>query len=237
MVVDRGGNLYVTGYADRSGKSTMLTVKLSPAGRVLWKRWYLGPAGLQSEGKALVLRPGGGVYVAGLVANASGGYDAVCVSYSSKGRRAVADPVAAGEATCSLEDLAMLTSGTIVGVGWAALHGPTNPFLCTWSVDGHVEVPATIATDHSDAYVSVAADAFGGYCYVGTYAAAADSALIRVTRDSEDGAFWRWLWTGPTPSSLTRSKAVVAKDNIVAVCGDCVSAVTGRDQFVMVWRY
>ncbi len=36
---------------------------------------------------------------------------------------------------------------------------------------------------------------------------------------------------------MTRSKAVAAKGNVVAVCGDCISAATGRDQFVMVWRY
>jgi len=237
MVVDRGGNLYVTGYADRAGKSSMLTVKLSRAGRVLWKRWYLGPAGLSSAGSALVLRPGGGVFVGGLVANSSGGYDAVCVSYTKTGARAVADPAAAGEATAAIEDLAVLTSGTIVGVGWASLDGRMDPFLCSWTVDGHVEAPATIATDHSDEYVAVAADAFGGYCYAGTYAAAADASLIRVTRDSEDGAFWRWLWEGPTPGSQTRPKAVAAKGNVVAVCGDCYSAATGRDQFVMVWRY
>lgn len=237
MVVDRGGNLYVTGYADRAGKSSMLTVKLSRAGRVLWKRWYLGEAGLSSAGQALVVRPGGGVFVGGLVANASGGFDAVCVAYRSSGTRAVADPVAAGEATCSLRDMAVLKSGTVVGVGWSSLHGPINPFLCLWTEDGRVEVPATIATDYSDEYVAVAADAFGGYCYAGTYAGAADASMVRVTRDSEDGAFWRWLWPGPTSSSLTRPKAVVAKGNVVAVCGDCISAATGRDQFVMVWRY
>ncbi len=151
MLVDRGGNLYLTGYADRAGKSSMLTVKLSPAGRVLWKRWYLGPAGISSAGHALAPRSGGGVFVAGLVANASGGFDAVCVAYRSDGSRAVADPVAAGEATVSLEDIAVLKSGTIVGVGWSALHGPTKPFLCVWHTDGHVEVPATMATPFSDA--------------------------------------------------------------------------------------
>jgi len=237
MVVDRGGNVYVTGYAERAGKSSMLTAKLSPAGRVLWKRWYLGEAGISSAGHALALRPGGGVFVAGLVANLAGGYDAVCVAYRSDGSRAVADPVAAGEATVSLEDLAVLKSGTIVGVGWSALHGPTNPFLCLWHTDGHVEVPATMATPFSDAYVAVAADTFGGYCYAGTSAGAADAASVDVIRDSEDGAFWRWMWSGPTPSSLTRSKAVAAKGGVVAVCGDCISAATGRDQFVMVWRY
>ncbi len=237
MLVDRGGNLYVTGYADRSGKSSMLTVKLSPAGRVLWKRWYLGPAGISSAGHALAPRSGGGVFVAGLVANAAGGYDAVCAAYRSDGSRAVADPVAAGEATISLEDIAVLTSGTIVGVGWSSLHGPTNPFVCLWHTDGHVEVPATIATPFSDVNVAVAADAFGGYCYAGTFAGAADAASVHVTRDSEDGAFWRWAWGGPTPSSQTRPKAVAAKGNVVAVCGDCISAATGRDQFVMVWRY
>ena len=182
MVVDRGGNLYVTGYADRAGKSSMLTVKLSRAGRVLWKRWYLGDAGLSSAGHALALRPGGGVYVGGLVANASGGYDGVCVAYRSTGTRAVADPVAAGEATVSIEDLAVLKSGTIVGVGWSALHGPTGPFMCRWDRDGHVTVPATIATPFSDVNVAVAADPYGGYCLVGTHAAAAD--VSSVTRHS-----------------------------------------------------
>lgn len=237
MVVDRAGNLYVTGYADRAGKSSMLTAKLSPAGRVLWKRWYLGPAGLSSSGHALALRSGGGVYVGGLVANAEGGHDGVCVAYSSGGTRSVADPAAAGEATCSVEDLAVLRSGDIVGVGWTALHGPTEPFLGLWDRDGHVAVPATIATPFSDVNAAVAVDAFGGYCVVGTYAGAADSASVRVVRDSDDGAFWSWMWAGPTASSQTRPKAVVARSNFVAVCGDCVSAATGRDQFVMVWRY
>jgi hypothetical protein len=237
MVVDRGGNLYVTGYADRAGKSSMLTVKLSRVGRVLWKRWYLGDAGLSSAGHALALRPGGGVYVAGLVANTAGGHDGVCVAYRSAGTRTVADPVAAGEATVSLEDLAVLTDGTIVGVGWSALHGPTGPFLCRWDRDGHVAVSATIATPFSDTNVAVAPDSFGGYCVAGTYAGAADASSVRVLRDSDDGAFWYWTWAGPTPSSMTRPKAVIAKGNVVAVCGDCISAATGRDQFVMVWRY
>jgi len=237
MVVDRRGDLYVTGYAERAGESRMLTAKLSRVGRVVWKRWYLGTARLNAAGQALALRPGGGVYVGGLVANAAGGFDGVCLSYTGSGTRAVADPVASGEAITSVKDLAVLTSGDIVGVGWTALDGPTQPFQCRWDRDGHVAVRATVATPFSDVNVAVAADAFGGYCVAGTYAGAADSASVTVTRDSDDGAIWSWMWAGPTTSSMTRPKAVVARSNVVAVCGDCISASTGRDQFIMVWRY
>lgn len=237
LVVDRAGNIYATGYAMRNGHSAMLTVKLSLAGNVLWKKWYLGAAGVSGAGHTLARCPDGGVYVGGLVANESRGHSAVCLRYAAGGRQSSLDPVTLGGATVSLSDLAVLTSGRIVGVGWLAAPGlATEPFFCSWAPDGEVTVPAVIASPYSDVAVAVAADAYDGYCWVQTFAVAAGASIV-VHRRSMDGAAWSWRWDGPTASSLTRPTAVATKGNVTVACGNCASAATGTDQFVMVWRY
>ncbi len=68
MAIDNQGNVYVTGYSTSLTLFTQIvTIKYSPAGAVLWTRWYGPqiPVSMFSEGNAIALDDSNNVYVAG----------------------------------------------------------------------------------------------------------------------------------------------------------------------------
>src|SRR5438309_203322 len=64
--IDSAGNVIVTGWIETAtGSADCHTIKYSPDGDVLWENTYAGSATGTDYGYALILDPGGNVYVAG----------------------------------------------------------------------------------------------------------------------------------------------------------------------------
>jgi hypothetical protein len=89
--IDAADNIYVTGVSDGRRYPQIATVKYGPSGRLKWVERYKGPTGW-AEPSGMAVKPGGGVYVAGIVRVPPKGAaptdsDFVTISYAPSGTR------------------------------------------------------------------------------------------------------------------------------------------------------
>jgi hypothetical protein len=83
LVLDAGGNVFVTGTSE-SGSSEFMqyaTVAYSSAGALLWAKRYNGPGNGHDQPSALALDVNGNVYVTGFSTGIGSGYDFATVKY------------------------------------------------------------------------------------------------------------------------------------------------------------
>ncbi len=86
MVVDRQGNVYVTGRSQAPNDyDDWATVKYNTAGVQQWVSRYSGSANLNDEGNCIVIDGQGNVFVAGYISNADSSIDCVTIKYNSNG--------------------------------------------------------------------------------------------------------------------------------------------------------
>ena len=85
--VDQQGNVYVTGYSERSGFGTddYCTIKYSPNGDSLWVRRYDGPAHSHDYGYSLALDNQSNVYVTGGSTTITGDSNICTIKYNTNG--------------------------------------------------------------------------------------------------------------------------------------------------------
>lgn len=84
MVLDNSGNIYVTGRSWIGTYTDYTTIKINPAGALLWSAKYNGPANKDDESRAIAVDGSGNVYVTGLSYNTLNG-DCVTIKYNSNG--------------------------------------------------------------------------------------------------------------------------------------------------------
>ncbi|MBK7445085.1 MAG: SBBP repeat-containing protein [Ignavibacteria bacterium] len=84
MVLDNSGNIYVTGRSWIGTFTDYTTIKINPAGALLWSAKYNGPANKDDESRAIAVDGSGNVYVTGLSYNTLNG-DCVTIKYNSNG--------------------------------------------------------------------------------------------------------------------------------------------------------
>ena len=137
LLVDAGGNVYVTGTSVEAELLTAAyTVKLSPGGKKLWAKKYTGPENKITNARALARCPSGGVYVGGSTFVA-GDFDMCLVRYSANGARKVwerFDVPANGDQW--LNDIVVTSDGRIVGVGEVGSAPATTPTGVVWNGAG-----------------------------------------------------------------------------------------------------
>ncbi len=86
IVVDRVGNVYVTGSSSGAGtRADYATVGYNSLGQELWVERYDGPAGRDDEAVALALGRAGAVYVTGSSTGSGTGTDYATISYPTGG--------------------------------------------------------------------------------------------------------------------------------------------------------
>ncbi len=85
IAVDNNGNVLVTGMSQRQGINyDYLTIKYSPNGDSLWKRYYAGPDNAYDSASAVITDNAGNVYVSGYISyNAS--EDFLTIKYKPNG--------------------------------------------------------------------------------------------------------------------------------------------------------
>ena len=85
-VVDAAGNVYVTGWMESSANNEEYrTVKLNPAGQVLWTARYTEWSSGDHRAEAIAVDASGNVYVTGAGEAYSSGYDYATVKYDASG--------------------------------------------------------------------------------------------------------------------------------------------------------
>lgn len=85
IVVDKSGNVLVTGYTNIGANATIyLTVKYYPDGEIAWTRTYFGP-GEPNLPKAIAVDDSGNVYVTGESGGSGTGSDYATIKYYSNG--------------------------------------------------------------------------------------------------------------------------------------------------------
>lgn len=85
LVVNSGGNVFITGYTTTNGNHDYITMKLTSAGDTLWTRTYNGIGNGEDEANAIAIDGSGNVYVSGYVRGDGTGDDIVTIKYSSIG--------------------------------------------------------------------------------------------------------------------------------------------------------
>jgi uncharacterized delta-60 repeat protein len=84
LVLDAGGNVYVTGNSTGNGSDyDYATLKYSSAGVPLWTNRYNGPGNGSDFARAVAMDANGNVYVTGYSAGSGSGYDYATIKYAA----------------------------------------------------------------------------------------------------------------------------------------------------------
>lgn len=92
LMVDEAGNTYITAVdpnkapGDASVMSDIYVAKLSPAGAILWERWFNGPSNLSDVAAGLAIDQSANVYITGTTLTAENLYRIVTMKYTSAGQ-------------------------------------------------------------------------------------------------------------------------------------------------------
>ena len=143
--------------------------------------------------------------------------------------------------TASVNDVVVTTEGVVVGVGWLADRGPTQPREWGWWLDGS---PAYSTMDAGDALLRQSSVRRQGLLRR-TLRRPAPLRPRRVRRASPPRAAptqcrLRCAGTTPpisAPSGSNTPSGIVCWRNVVAVGGTVDRGGGDYDQFVMVWKY
>ena len=240
LIVEPAGQSWVTGMMGAGGgKVACATARLSAAGAKLWAKKYLGPDGLGAAGSTMARRPGGGVYIGGVVIRTATGNDGLLMRYSGSGSRTVvAMDNAGGGATNEMWwDIAVTSTKGILCGGGTAIAAVTHPRIAIYRPDGTAISGLTAPTAWSDAFTTVATDRFGGWYVAGTHHTAAAIQHVIVYRGSllTQAGSWGCEWGPPTDGNAPSAMAVY--DTSCAVVGQANLGATGVDQLVMMINY
>ncbi len=86
VVIDKSGNVYVTGYSVGSGTGPdFATIKYAANGDTLWIRRYNGPGNSYDVANAVTVDSNGNVYVTGESIGGGADYDYTTIKYTSNG--------------------------------------------------------------------------------------------------------------------------------------------------------
>lgn len=239
MVVDGGGNVYVTGWAYASGgKYAALTVKFSKSGAKRWSRSYKGSEGLNGSTNAICAAPGGGVYVAGWQARSATGWDTLLMKYTSKGARTVFAKVASDDAgSQDLYDVAVRPDGNVIVVG-SSTHSANQDALAIMRTPSDQPMVTWMSlTPQTDTYTLVGADATNGVYIAGSVGnGSGHDVFVWRTPGVPGGIGWLIHWA-PSASAGNYPNAMTIKGSSCFVAGTHFDAVGGWNAFVMGCEY
>ena len=240
LCVEPAGQSWITGMmAAGAGKVACGTARLSATGAKLWSKKYLGPEGLGAAGSTMARRPGGGVYIGGVVVRTATGNDGMLIRYSGSGGRTVVamDDDTGGTAAQMWWDIAVTSTKGILCGGGTAVGAVTHPRAVIYRPDGTEAFAGTAAATWSDSFTTVATDRFAGWYVAGTHHTAPATQHVLVYRGSllPLAGSWGCEWGGAGDANAPSAMAVY--DTSCAVVGQMNAGVTGVDQLVMMINY
>ncbi len=224
MVVDKAGNLYVTGHRAGALGQAAYTVKLSPRGRTLWARVFEGPDG--AEALAITPRRGGGVYICGRQLDGGEGvFAGLLVRYTAAGAKREFKPPLTGD-DVQFDSVVETPTGTVALAGrrWPPIPGSSKRYFVTYAAaDGALGLRVTYGSPHREWLAAVAADAFGGVYMTGTRAVTDAHSVIRTERypTLSGGATWTGDY-GTTAVGANEPTAIATWKTTVWVAGQAV---------------
>lgn len=242
VVVTGDRSVYASGTSSSPGGRAAMTVKHSPAGKVLWKKTYEGPSGLGAEATASVARPGGGVYVCGATDSPATAADGLVVSYTAAGVRDVfaLDTGPGGATAQALNDLAVTSTGQVAAVGSSTSAFNQDCHAVWFSTAGTIAGQATLPGAWADEFVAVATDGFGGMYMTGMYHTAISKTAVVTLRGSvlTGGGGWASLWAPAFVSEDNEPRAIDVRGSTACVVGECNEGpAQGIDQLVLGYVY
>jgi hypothetical protein len=239
LLVARDGSVYVNASIKGPGGVMMsLTSRRSSDGAKKWLDLYVDPETSACVMRAMAARPGGGVVVGGYQVTTTFANDALVLGYDAKGARVyIAHDGGADDQ--AFNDVAVTTTGHVVGVGYTVVGGDYQPRYVRFDLEGSSASSATTFTFGFDEFTAVVADAFGGYAFCGTSTNAAGDTRIVTRRLSSIANGGVWLSDMlPFPTSASRPAAIAVRGGTVAVVGAIdTGGAELQNQFLFTYVY
>ncbi len=125
IVVDRLGNVYVTGSSQGSGSDfDYVTIKYYPNGNTAWVKRYNGPGNGKDESRDMAVDASGNVYVTGISWGGASDFDLATIKYYSNGDTAWARRYnGPGNGEEDMGDIAVDNSGSVFVTGSTVVSG------------------------------------------------------------------------------------------------------------------
>ncbi len=242
LVVAKDRSVYACGVRAVIPDAAAMIVRYSRSGKVLWKKTYKGPSGINAIVWAGVARPGGGVYVCGTTTSTATDADGLVMSYTPKGARKVfaLDTGPGGATEQEFNDLAVTSTGQVVAAGSTRSAGNRDCRAVSYTVDGTIAGQFTLPGAWEDEFAAVATDSFGGFYATGTYYTAFNKTAILTVRGSvlNGGGGFSSLWAPAFVSIENEPNAIAVRGSTACVVGRCSEGpLHGVDQFVLGYVY
>ncbi len=238
LVVDKNGNVYVTGYREDSlspevTNFNFLTIKYSPAGALLWDKIYDRATTSIDFGNSMAVDDSGNVYVTGSSSSTLTGKDFTTIKYNSNGDTLwVRQYNGPGNSVDEAQAIQLDNHGHIYVIGQSRGTGTFDDFTTIkYKANGDTlwvrryngtgngaDQPLALTLDDSGfVYVS-------GYTWNGT---SNDYTIIKY--DSSGNTVWVRNYNGPGNGNDQALAQTVDEMNRVHITGFSVGSGTGED--------
>jgi hypothetical protein len=237
------GAAYAAGGLVVAHRGLVATVaKLTPGGRVDWKRSLAGTSGVR-QFSALALGRAGRVLCAGAAASAAArGADCLLAAYSPAGRRLFTTTWGGpAHRRDGVSDLAVSPAGAIYAVGWFGAKAGSQAMIRRFDSGGRFVWQATYAAQGGGnvRFVAAALLRQGRVVATGTLVSAktGNSNIVTIGFAAKGTALWRQIWDTPhPPSGFSHDRAedvVVDAAGRVFVLGSVQSAAPAGFDFAL----
>ena len=194
------GAIYVAGgLVASNGKLAAALVKLTSAGKIIWKRWVVGPGRGADRFSALGLDGAGRVFCAGATANTGArGADCLLAAFSPAGRRLW---LATWRGPAHLRDgvnyLAVTAAGKVYVVGWLGTRSGSIAAIRQYDFRGRFVWQATYTSQSVGRYrfVAVALLPRGGVAATGDLVntRTGDSDIVTIGFAAHGPSLWQQI--------------------------------------------
>lgn len=216
--IDSHRNLYVTGYVTNADdKNRMATIKVSPGGKLLWSRPYLG---VSKEAYATRIARGrdGSIYVLGATYRKATSFDPTLVKYTPAGAKqwAVRYDVGKGQNE-SLGGLAIDRHGNLFAGGSSGGTGNDDGrgYLVKWTTTGARRWARRFDAATMSAFTCVLADGAGGAYVAGDVTPLGGNAECMTVHYRPNGTvLWHTVTAGPNGADRFNALAFLGSSGV-----------------------
>ncbi|HEX8426848.1 SBBP repeat-containing protein [Hymenobacter sp.] len=221
LVLDRAGNVYVTGASRSSaGDNDFNTVKYSPSGQQLWEIRYAGPNNSDDVAQVIGLDQAGNVYVSGLInlgnSNATVKYEQPSVQELWEARF-----TGTGSSAEVAKDVVSDAAGNVYVTGYAYNGRNYDYATVKYNASGQQQWQARYngPADNEDLPTNVVVDAAGNVYVSGTSYSASESDYATVKYSPTGQQLWVARYNGPASGYDLAAKVRVDLAGNVLVTG------------------